>query len=179
MGGVTAPGRLALVERFVNTRDIATARDDLGSPEALGAWLAAQDLADADAKWTDADLGRVLELREGLRSLLLANNGGGADPAAVAAVTALGRDAPLAAAVDRTGRTSLEALGAGIAAPLGRLLAIVVAAQADGSWSRLKACQADDCQWAFYDGSRNRSRTWCSMRACGNRAKARAYRARR
>jgi hypothetical protein len=34
-------------------------------------------------------------------------------------------------------------------------------------------------RWAFYDHARNRSRTWCSMDACGNRAKARAYRARR
>ena len=80
--------------------------------------------------------------------------------------------------VDAAGHAGLEPLGAGIAAPLGQLLAIVVAAQADGSWSRMKACQADDCRSAFYDGSRNRSRTWCSMRVCGNRAKARAYRAR-
>jgi predicted RNA-binding Zn ribbon-like protein len=179
MGAVTAPGRLALVERFVNTRDIEAGHDDLGTPEALGAWLAVHGLAAAGASWTAADLQRVLDLREGLRALLVTNNGGGADPAAVAMVTALGRETPLAAAVDETGRTSLEPLGAGIAAPLGRLLAIVVAAQADGSWSRLKACQADHCRWAFYDGSRNRSRTWCSMRVCGNRAKARAYRARR
>ena len=60
----------------------------------------------------------------------------------------------------------------------GRLLAIVVEAQAAGTWARLKACPAEDCHWAFYDASRNRSRTWCSMQGCGNRAKARAYRAR-
>ncbi|WP_410577232.1 CGNR zinc finger domain-containing protein [Amycolatopsis sp. lyj-108] len=47
-----------------------------------------------------------------------------------------------------------------------------------GEWIRLKICPADDCLWAFYDESRNRSRTWCSMRACGNREKARAWRAR-
>jgi predicted RNA-binding Zn ribbon-like protein len=39
-------------------------------------------------------------------------------------------------------------------------------------------CAAEDCRWAFYDRSRNRSRTWCSMEECGNRAKARSYRAR-
>jgi predicted RNA-binding Zn ribbon-like protein len=43
----------------------------------------------------------------------------------------------------------------------------------------MKACAADDCQWAFYDSSKNRSRTWCSMDVCGHRAKTRAYRARR
>jgi hypothetical protein len=47
-----------------------------------------------------------------------------------------------------------------------------------GDWVRLKICPADDCLWAFYDESRNRSRTWCSMRVCGNREKARSWRAR-
>ena len=42
----------------------------------------------------------------------------------------------------------------------------------------VKACPADDCRWAFYDRSRNRSGTWCDMSDCGNRAKARAYRKR-
>jgi len=36
-----------------------------------------------------------------------------------------------------------------------------------------------DCQWAFYDRSKNRSGRWCSMRTCGNRTKTRAYRTRR
>jgi predicted RNA-binding Zn ribbon-like protein len=61
---------------------------------------------------------------------------------------------------------------------LSRILAVVYTAMADESWHRLKACRLDDCQWAFYDQSKNRSRTWCSMKVCGNRAKARAYRER-
>jgi predicted RNA-binding Zn ribbon-like protein len=40
---------------------------------------------------------------------------------------------------------------------------------------RVKICPADDCRWAFYDASRNRSRQWCSVEVCGNRAKARAH----
>jgi len=51
-------------------------------------------------------------------------------------------------------------------------------AQADGTWDRMKACAADTCRWAFYDHSRNRSRQWCDMAVCGNRAKARTYRKR-
>lgn len=35
---------------------------------------------------------------------------------------------------------------------------------------RLKICP--NCQWLFLDRSRNRSRTWCDMTVCGNRAKA-------
>ncbi|MEU0470505.1 CGNR zinc finger domain-containing protein [Amycolatopsis sp. NPDC006131] len=48
-----------------------------------------------------------------------------------------------------------------------------------GQWTRVKICPADDCRWAFYDESRNRSRTWCSMQVCGNREKARSWRERR
>jgi hypothetical protein len=61
-------------------------------------------------------------------------------------------------------------------------LAIVVAAVAARTWSRLRACP--DCQWVFYDTSRNGQRTWCSMtaadgaRGCGSIAKTRAYRRR-
>ena len=48
-----------------------------------------------------------------------------------------------------------------------------------GELERVKICPADDCRWAFYDESRNRSRTWCSMQVCGNREKARSWRQRR
>ena len=52
-----------------------------------------------------------------------------------------------------------------------------------GLWQRLRACP--DCQYVFFDGSRNNTRTWCRMiredpsgRSCGNLAKVRAKRAR-
>ena len=44
---------------------------------------------------------------------------------------------------------------------------------------RLRRCKADDCGWLFIDASRNRSRRWCDMNDCGNRAKVRRFRARR
>ncbi len=43
--------------------------------------------------------------------------------------------------------------------------------------SRLKSCPS--CGWFFLDTSRNRSRRWCSMAACGNVAKARRFHERR
>ncbi len=39
----------------------------------------------------------------------------------------------------------------------------------------IRLCQGPDCGWLFLDESRNRSRRWCSMRSCGNRAKARRH----
>ncbi|WP_456787862.1 CGNR zinc finger domain-containing protein [Cellulomonas sp. P5_C5] len=58
------------------------------------------------------------------------------------------------------------------------LLADVHGAHAAGEWPRLKACANPDCQWVYYDSSRNRSGRWCSMNECGDVMKARAYRRR-
>jgi predicted RNA-binding Zn ribbon-like protein len=49
----------------------------------------------------------------------------------------------------------------------------------DGTWPRFKTCRNDECRWAFYDHSKNRSGTWCTMADCGDKLKARAYRQRR
>jgi predicted RNA-binding Zn ribbon-like protein len=43
----------------------------------------------------------------------------------------------------------------------------------NGPLDRLKQCAG--CGWLFLDGSRNRTRRWCDMRVCGNRAKARRH----
>lgn len=40
---------------------------------------------------------------------------------------------------------------------------------------RVKLCADPSCGWLFLDNSRNRSRRWCDMKDCGNRAKARRY----
>ena len=46
-----------------------------------------------------------------------------------------------------------------------------------GTWWRLKICASDECEWAYYDHSKNRSRQWCEY-GCGNRIKSRNFRAR-
>jgi CGNR zinc finger len=40
---------------------------------------------------------------------------------------------------------------------------------------RIRECGPADCTWLFVDQSRNRSRRWCDMTACGNRMKARRH----
>jgi predicted RNA-binding Zn ribbon-like protein len=49
----------------------------------------------------------------------------------------------------------------------------------EGERERIRQCAGDPCGWLFYDTSRNRSRRWCNMEGCGNRAKARRYYERR
>jgi predicted RNA-binding Zn ribbon-like protein len=45
--------------------------------------------------------------------------------------------------------------------------------------SRVRRCAGESCHWFFLDSGRNRSRRWCDMRDCGNRAKARRLNARK
>ena len=60
--------------------------------------------------------------------------------------------------------------------PLWIVLASSVDLLLDDDASRLKQCPAPDgCGWLFYDTSKNATRRWCSMRMCGNGAKARRF----
>jgi predicted RNA-binding Zn ribbon-like protein len=67
----------------------------------------------------------------------------------------------------------------GVDGAIARLMTIVAAAVEHGSWERLKACPREECEWAFYDKSKNRSGRWCTMESCGNIEKAKAFRERR
>lgn len=58
------------------------------------------------------------------------------------------------------------------------LLAVLASAAnllASQRLGRVRECASADCTWLFVDESRNRSRRWCDMRACGNRMKARRH----
>ena len=171
----TAPGRLELVREFVNTRDIDDELDHIASPPALEAWLSEHDLSTGPA--TDVDVARFADVREGLRALLLANNGEPRDRDAISRLDAVAASVPVSV---RFGDDycALEAEGEGLDGALGSILGLVHRAMSDGTCQRLKACREHTCEWAFYDQSRNRSATWCSMKVCGNRDKARTYRAR-
>jgi predicted RNA-binding Zn ribbon-like protein len=174
----TAPGELELVREFVNSLDRETGVDELSGARQLGEWLAERELVPAGTRLSGADLRRAVELREALRGLLLANNGVPLRDADVEIVDRETASAELAVRLRGEGATELEPRGTGLDAAVGRLAAIVFEATVNGTWTRLKACPADDCQWAFYDHSRNRSGTWCTMAVCGNRSKVRAYRQR-
>ena len=41
--------------------------------------------------------------------------------------------------------------------------------------TQIHECGGEGCGWLFLDTSRNRRRRWCTMRGCGNRAKARRF----
>jgi len=174
-----APGDLALVQGFINTHDLEDGTDDFADPEALERWLVHYELMDSGGPLTTGDLEQATRVREALRSVLIANNGGELDPSAVPALNSASKTAELLVRFDPDGSSArLEPVRGGVDGAIGRLLAIVERAQCDGTWERMKGCPDHECGWAFYDWSKNRSATWCSMEVCGNRAKARTYRER-
>jgi predicted RNA-binding Zn ribbon-like protein len=173
-----APGDLELVRRFVNTRDIEEGSEELDSPDSLITWFAGIGLLDDEAAADEKDLERTLALREGIRSLLLANNGEGIETVRIRELNRAIGGMCLTVRFDNDGRATLKPESSGVSAALGRILAAVVRAMEEGSWGRLKVCPNDACQWAFYDYSKNRSGKWCTMEVCGNRMKARTFRQR-
>jgi predicted RNA-binding Zn ribbon-like protein len=172
-----APGRLGLLQRFLNTVAPEWKQEMLHSPQRLRIVLAELDLVSPAAAVSEDDLRRALELREALRSLALANNGIPAVPEAEHVVEQAAAGALGIRFVDGVPR--LVGTERGVAGALATLAGIVAEAAAAGTWPRLKACPAEACGWVFYDRSRNRSGRWCDSTICGNRAKTRAYRRRR
>lgn len=159
-----APGGLALVESLVNTLDIETGADSL-------------DTADGRARFgiPESQLPQARELRESLRATLLAHAGHPPHRPVTPLGELLGR-APLLVTVDtQDGSAALAPADTGPL--LSRVAAAVAEALVAGTWSRLKACEADTCHWAYYDRSPAGRGRWCSMQVCGARAKMRRYRA--
>jgi predicted RNA-binding Zn ribbon-like protein len=178
-GRPKAPGRLALLQRFVNTwnHDFPQDWDRLGTPEKARAWLARTRLIAPDSPVSAAETKRLQRLREALRELVLSNHGTrppGQDAWLVA------REAErvwLRIEVDPTGTTSLRPRSHGVEGAIAQLLGILHEAELTHAWPRLKGCR--QCGYAFFDRSKNRSAAWCAMSICGNRTKNRTYRKRR
>lgn len=163
-----APGGLALIQTLVNTLDLESGADALDAAETrapLGISARVQDVAAAR------------ELRESLRVACLAHAGHGPH-ASVPPLGQLLAGAPLLVRVDaEDGSATLTPADP---APLeSRVAAAIAEAVASGTWDRLKACEAPDCHWAYYDRSPAGRSRWCDMGVCGARAKMRAYRARK
>ncbi len=179
IGSKPAPGRLRLIQAFINTAERESGREDLDSPRALGTWLAEHHLLIAGGEVGESDLRAAVGVREAFRQLALSNNGAPPDPEALEALNRMARSSQMTLSFVSDAPARLEPRAPGVDGAVGQLLAVVFEAMVDGSWNRLKTCPETGCLWAFYDHSKNRSGTWCSMAVCGNRHKARDYRVRK
>jgi predicted RNA-binding Zn ribbon-like protein len=167
-----------LLVDFVNTYDVEDDVDSIADPAGLRAWIGEHG-GEYVPELDEADVSRILALRESLRGLLLANNGGGAGEAELQPLREAAERSRYRPALSAGGELVLEPARSDLSGFEARLLLAVERLQSHGAWPRLKACTDEKCHWAFYDTTRNRSRTWCSMDVCGNREKTRRYRTRK
>ncbi|HEY7980918.1 MAG TPA: CGNR zinc finger domain-containing protein [Candidatus Eremiobacteraceae bacterium] len=176
IGEKPAPARLRVVQGFLNTA--TSGREDFASPDCLREWLTDHDLLEPDAAVSADDLRQAIAVRQALVQLALARQEDRSDTGAAEVLNRAARSAQMSVSFGQRGRACIEPLAPAVDGALGKIIAIVVDAMADGTWERFKICRDPGCSWAFYDRSKNHSGTWCDITSCGNIAKARTYRAR-
>ena len=116
----------------------------------------------------EPDLARLISVREALRAMLLANNAGAPPPAdAIEVLNEQSAEAAVVLHFDASGAELVTHCG-GVDHASPSCWRSSTTRWATAPRPRLKVCPADDCLWAFYDHSRNRSGTWCEIRQCGN-----------
>lgn len=185
-------GELAL--DFTNTasgRGVSTHRDHLLSAADIVAWARhANAIHSDDADWLatatrrDKDLGRelleaALALREDIHTIV--SDVAAESPAPPKIVESLTRTHARALARAKLTRFgahyawSWSVASSPIEAVLGpiSLSALTILCQAD--LTRVKQCQGEKCGWLFLDTTKNKSRRWCEMEICGNRAKQKRF----
>jgi predicted RNA-binding Zn ribbon-like protein len=179
-------GRPAL--DFVNTlrerwwRNVET----LATPADLVRWLERAQLLPAASRVraSPALLRAARELRESIDAALVAVIAG--EPAPVSALETIDGWLPAALAPETlvAGPDGAPALRASTPArPLEHALGLIALDAARmlgtaGERARARICASQTCSARFYDRSPAAARLWCSMRGCGNVAKARRHRER-
>lgn len=188
-------GRLCLdFTNTVGSRGVVAERDRLkGYPELLWWGVRAEVLSEeerralmalAAVRPAEAEevFRRAVEFREALWRLFRALEDG-ADPAA-GDLAAVNREVARAMGHARLERTAEGFAWGWVDAPeLDGVLWPVARSAAEllvsPELGRVGRCAAEGCGWLYLDTSKNRSRRWCDMRDCGNRAKVRRHYRRR
>jgi len=173
-----APPPLDLVQDLVNTVDIEMERDHLTTVADLRGFCAAHSLK--APRLTKDDVAQIRMLREELRAVAGAHAGEDVPPETLRQLSGRLAAAPLRLVIHSAGDVTIRpAPGVtGASALVAQVASAIIAAQAAGTWSRLKACGSVGCRWAYYDRSPAGRSRWCTMSICGSREKMRRYRAR-
>jgi predicted RNA-binding Zn ribbon-like protein len=186
----------ALCLDFVNTIHLYGAEDpgeELCGPEDLTAWAARAgiltpgELLRLQKQWErhpdqgKATIKEARSLRANLRSLFQRTiHNGSATPSDVDLLNGLLQKFPAAAKLEgASGEWQMQWRSSSDGTR--RILFEVLKSAAElvsGRLGSLRECASPTCTWMFLDTSKNHTRRWCDMRACGNREKIQRFRAR-
>jgi len=176
-GIAMAPGGVALVQDFLNTKAIEDHPDLLADPvlaqswltTAVRAWSTTRGDEELPPTLTPTDVTKLRALRATIAGLITEDVGGSPGIGSVSASFAL----------SDSGDVRLEPAGSGWRWLASALWGEILLSQQTGTWRRLKRCHNPDCRSTFYDRSKNNSGVWHDVKVCGNAANLRASRARR
>jgi hypothetical protein len=178
-----APGRLEVVRTFLNTwripNDTREPLDELVSLEAMQHFYSTWFGTSGGGSGVSIVPELVRQLRADLRSVLRTSD------VLILSEWLSRQPVEVMLSPDAESMPILTYRPAGIAGCqlCAEVLALVVEAIARSTWTRLKACP--DCQWVFYDHTKNKNKVWCLMtasgpqgRSCGSISKVRTFRRR-
>ncbi len=178
-----APGTLEVVRTFLNTwripNDTREPIDELVSLEAMQRFYATWFGESSGDSGVSIVPELVRQLRADLRSIL------GTSDVLILSEWLVRQPIEVMLSPDAEGIPILTYRPVGVQGCrlCAQVLALVVEAIAHSTWMRLKACP--DCQWVFYDHTKNKNKVWCLMtasgpqgRSCGSISKVRSFRQR-
>jgi len=150
-------------------------RELLGVPADLERWLRAAEFTPLPGA-SAADLAAARDLREAVYALATARVGGAADPdAAVGTLNAIAAKPAASPQLEGNGLVWRGSAGA-LVAEVAREAVLLFGGMQAG---RIRQCEGEGCAILFLDTSRSGDRRWCSMTACGNKAKVAEFRRRK
>jgi predicted RNA-binding Zn ribbon-like protein len=177
---------------FVNTRRERWRRgvETLVTPQDLATWLARAGVMETETPRrggsgavTGKVLAQAIDLREAIDTLLVGAIDG--TPAPTEAITLIddwlvfaGVRPQLIAGPDGAPLLTERAAADSPRRALGTVALDAATMLGTDQRSRIRICASDTCSGRFFDRSPAGRRRWCSMRTCGNEAKARRHRQR-
>jgi len=174
MPQVNVPATAALVRDFVNTLDHELGVDALETPAGLTGFLVDSGLLTVPDRAEEVQRATAIRLRGALHHALELNHE--AVRATLPDLDDVLARLPVRLAWSGDGVVA-RPVQDGIGGALAQIALAAHEAMAAQIWWRLKICAFDECEWAYYDQSKNRSRSYCEY-GCGNKVKTRAYRSR-
>lgn len=159
----------------VGNRLGASPDDYWKTPDDVARWLREQGLLGFEVGLTEPDRERAIALRDAIFNLFTAEP---PDPEPLDVF-----NGELSEALGKVELSDGGTLDLVENRPFERALMLIALSAANLATSelagRVRRCADPECGWLFLDRSKNRSRRWCDMADCGNRAKARRFQERR
>ncbi|HEV2111615.1 MAG TPA: ABATE domain-containing protein [Gammaproteobacteria bacterium] len=147
----------------------------LATPADLARWLVSAGMAPSVPEVTSGDLLTARALREAIY-ILAGRKGGARTKQARQTLNEIAGGSPAVPQLRSDGTAALTGSAAALLVTLAREAVQLLGGDAAGL---IRQCQSPTCALYFIDTSRKGDRRWCSMSACGNKAKAAGFRRRK